>query len=246
MKINFIVFAFTLILLNASALLAQGNKTVIGICGGISTPTGVFSKTDLGDYGNWNNNTGFAKPGFNIGLEGAYYVLPKIGIGGVLNFSDHGKLNHNDARQLGDSYTDAFAVNYTTVTTSKRYQTLNVLVGPYFSFPYHKLTLDIRLLGGWTKSISTPEISVQLENDQSNVFTQKSSTASAFGWQVGIGLRYAFTEKISLSIRGDYFYSNGIKINNENRNNSAGRLVTNQTLSWVNTSVGLAFIFGKK
>jgi len=246
MKINFLTLACTVMLLNTSTLWAQSNKSFIGISGGISTPIGNYSKTDLGGYGHWNNNTGFAKTGFNLGVEGAYYVLPKIGIGGVFNFSDHGKLNRSDARQLGDSYTDAFAVDYTTVTTSKRYQTLNVLVGPYFSFPCHKFSFDVRLLGGWTKSISTPEISVQLEDDESNVFTQKSSTASAFGWQAGIGLRYALTEKISLSIRGDYFYSSGIKIDNENRNNNAGRLVTNQTLSWINGSVGLAYAFGKK
>ncbi|MDB5271759.1 MAG: hypothetical protein JWO58_126 [Chitinophagaceae bacterium] len=245
MKIHFLTFVFTLLLLDSPSLLAQSNTSFIGISAGISAPTGSFSKTDLGEYGNWNNTAGFAKTGFNLGVEGAYYVLPKIGIGGAVNFSDHGKLSYADARQLGDSYTDAFAVDYTTVKTSKRYQTLNLLVGPYFSFPYHKLTLDIRLLGGWTKSISTPEISVQLEDDESNVFTQKSSGSSAFGWQGGVGLRYALTEKISLSIRGDYFYSSGIKIDNENRNNNAGRLVTNQTLSWINGSAGLAYVFGK-
>jgi opacity protein-like surface antigen len=245
MKLKY-TFAIILLTLISLPILAQdAAKSFVGISGGISAPLGNYSKTDMGTFNNWNNKSGFAKTGFNVELEGAYYLFPKIGIGGVLNFSDHGRLNKSDAQKLGDSYTDAFAVDFTTVSASKRYQTLNLLVGPCLSLPFNKLTFDFRLLGGLTKSLSTPEISVQLEDDPANVFTQKSSTASAFGWQAGIGLRYSITEKIALSIRGDYFSTGGVKITNENRNNTAGRLVTKQAMSWINASLGLAYVFGK-
>ena len=216
-------------------------KNYIGISAGLSSPLGAFSKTDLGQFGNWNNKSGFAKQGFNIGLERVYYFLPKIGIGGVVNFSDHGRLTGTDAKRIGDSYTDAFAVDYTTVYTSKRYQNFSVLIGPYFSLPFSKITLDIRAMAGLMKSISTPEISVQMEDDPTNVFTQKSSTASALGTQLGIGFRYKLTNKFSLSFREDFFHSGGLKITNENRSNNAGRLVIKQEMSWINTSFGIVY-----
>lgn len=79
--------------------------------------------------------------------------------------------------------------------------------------------------------ISTPEISVQLEDHLSNVFTQKSSTVSALGGQLVIGFRYAFTDQLALSLRGDCFRKAEIRITNENRNNNSGRLVTKQEMT---------------
>ena len=246
MKLKYVVTLVLFVTVSSSSLTAQNKtKNFIGISSGLSVPLGVFSKTDVGVFGNWNNKTGFAKTGFTIGVEGAYYVLPKIGIGGVLNFSDHGILSKRDAQKLGDSYTDAFAVNYTTVYTSKRYQNINLLIGPYFSFPFHKITIDLRAMGGLIKSTSTPEISVQLEDDPTNVFIQKSSTAFAIGGQLGLGCRYALSDKIALSLRGDCFHTGGIKVKNENRSNNAGRLVTKQEMTWINASLGIAYSFGK-
>ena len=39
----------------------------------------------------------------------------------------------------------------------------------------------------------------------------------------------------------DYFSTPGVAISNENRSNTAGRLVTNQQMSWINGSLGLAY-----
>jgi opacity protein-like surface antigen len=216
----------------------------IGISGGISAPTGEYSSTNTGTFGNWNNTSGFAKTGFNLGLEGAYHFLPKIGIAGIVNFSDHGRLSNSDAQKLGASYTDAFAVDYSTVSTQGRYQTINLFVGPCFSLPVQKVTFEARILGGLTQNLSSPEIYVTLE-DNPNGFKQKSSSHNAFGWQAGIGVHYRLTEKIAISIREDYFETSGIKIDNENRNNAAGRLVTKQTMSWINGSVGIAYTWGR-
>jgi opacity protein-like surface antigen len=240
-----LVYSLLLYLMIALVVSGQQKAThYIGISGGISAPTGMYSRTDAGTFGNWNNSSGYAKTGFNLGLEGAYHFLPNVGIAGSINFSDHGRLSGTDVQKLADSYTDAFAVDYSTVSTQGRYQTLNLFAGPCFSLPVKNFTFEARILGGLTQNLSSPEIYVTLE-DNPDGFTQKSSSHNAFGWQTGLGIHYAFTEKISVMIRGDYFHTNGIKIDNENRNNSAGRLVTNQPMSWINTSVGLAYSFGK-
>ncbi|HEY9045132.1 MAG TPA: outer membrane beta-barrel protein [Ohtaekwangia sp.] len=218
---------------------AQDKPHYIAITAGGSAPVGAFSKSDAGTFNHWNNKAGFAKTGFTIGVEGAYYILPKFGIAGTLYFADHGALSKSDAATLGDSYTDAFAVDESTVSTSKRYRSLNVMAGPQFSLPLNKLTIDVRVMAGVVKSFSTPEVTVQLE-DQST-FKQASSTGSAFGWQAGAGFRYALSDHLGFLFRADYFKSNGIKVDNENRTNSAGRLVTKQPLSWVNGVVGISF-----
>jgi hypothetical protein len=133
-----------------------------------------------------------------------------------------------------------------TVSATNRYRSLNVMIGPYFSFPINKFTIDVRFMGGLLQSFSTPEMTVLLEDQTDATFKQNSSTASAFEWQVGTGFRYAFSDKMGFVFRADYFSSDGVKVDNENRTNSAGRLVTKQPMSWINTSVGLTFSLNKK
>jgi len=245
MKSKHVTLSATLIFF-ATSLFAQNRaKNFVGVSFGASVPTGDFSKADAGTFNNWNNSAGFAKTGLSIGVEGAYYFLPNLGLAGVLNFSNHGGFSNMDAAKLGDSYTDAFGVAYTTVSTSGQYNSLSFLVGPQLSFPLNKLTIDVRIVGGLLKSISTPTMTVQLEDQVDPTFKQVSSGASAFGWQAGAGLRYALTDKVGLLFRADYLNSTGVKVDNENRNNKAGRWVTKQPMSWLNTSVGLSFSLGK-
>ena len=98
---------------------------------------------------------------------------------------------------------------------------------------------------GLVKSLSTPEYTVQLEDNSALLLMQKSSHKTAFGYQLGAALRYAFTDRVGLVLRSDYLYSDGVKIDNQNRNNNAGRLVTKQPIAALNSSIGLTFAFGE-
>ena len=244
MKVNSILFA-ALFLLGMPAQAQNKIQHYIGISVSASAPMGDFAKAETGTLNNWNNTAGYAKSGFAVGLEGAYYFAPKIGLAGTLYFSDHGGFSKDDAAKLGESYTDAFAVAESTINTTKRYQSINIMVGPQFSFPANKFTFDVRVLAGVIKSLSTPAITVQLEDNTDTPLRQLSSTAVAFGWQVGGGLRYALSDKLGLLVRADYFNSAGVAIDNQNRFNNAGRLVTTQPLSWLNGSIGLSLNLGK-
>ncbi len=223
----------------------EKNQSYIGIIVGASIPTADFATAEAGSFDNWNNTAGFAKTGLAIGVEGAYYFSPRIGLAGSIYYSNHGGFNSSDAAMLGDSYTDAFGVDESTVTTSGSYQALNVMIGPQYTFPLGKLALDFRVLGGLLKSISTPTMTVQLEDVTETTFTQESSTASAFGWQVGTGIRYPMSDKLGLTFRVDYFSSSGVSIENTNRTNSAGRMVTTQPMSWLNAGLGITYSLGK-
>jgi len=218
-------------------------KNYLGFSVGSTFATGDFASTETGTLNNWNNTAGFAKTSFMVGAEGAYYFLPKLGVVGTINFSDHGRFETADVKKLGDSYTDAFAVDESTVKTTGRYRSLTVMAGPQLSLPFNKLTIDIRAMGGLLTSLSSPEITVLLEDQTDATFTQKSSSASAFGWSAGAGLRYALSDKLGLMFRADYFSSEGVKIENTNRANDAGRLVTKQPMLWINTTIGIAYSF---
>jgi hypothetical protein len=243
MKTNLILISLAVASVSTSAIAQDKAQHYISFSVGASAPVGDFSKSDAGTFNNWNNSAGFAKTGMLFTIEGAYYFKSRIALAGTLYFSDHGSFNGTDASKLGDSYTDAFAVDYTTVSTTGRYQSLNLLIGPQYSFPVKKITIDVRLLGGVIKSLSTPTMTVELE-DQSS-FTQSSSNAAAFGWQVGGGFRYPLTNKLGFLFKADYFNSSGVTVDNSNRNNTAGRLVTTQPMSWINGAVGMTLLLGR-
>lgn len=245
MKVSKIFFFIAISLCATKSFSQEKAKSFISFNAGISSPTGDFSKADAGTFNHWNNTAGFAKTGYALSVDGAYYFLPKIGLGGTITYSAHGGFSKSDVTKLGDSYTDAFAVDESTVSTTGRYQSLNILIGPYFSFPIKKFTLDLRAVAGVITSLSTPQMTVQLEDQSAATFKQISSKASAFCWQVGAGFRYALSKHVQFVWRADYFYSEGIKIENTNRSNNAGRFVTRQPMSWMNSSVGLAFSLKK-
>lgn len=228
----------SLISLNASAQL----KSYLGVFGGISTPTGEFKKADYGEIYHENNKAGYAKNGFTIGLDGAYYFHKNWAVAGTISYQDQGQLNSSDVQNLSAGYTEGFGVDQSAVTSSKRYKNLNVLVGPQYTFVFNKLYVDLRANAGIIKSFSTPEIDVVLTDDDKDYpFTQHSSTATAFAYGGSAGLRYSFSKCIGLALKENYINSPGIKIDNDNRNNSAGRLVTKQPISEFQTTLGLTF-----
>ncbi|WP_216351058.1 hypothetical protein, partial [Mucilaginibacter polytrichastri] len=155
---------------------------------------------------------------------------------------DQGQLNSSDVQNLSAGYTDGFGVDQSAVTSNKRYKNLNVLVGPQYTFVFNKLYVDLRANAGIIKSFSTPEIDVVLTDDDKDYpFTQHSSTATAFAYGGSVGLRYSLTKCIGLALKENYITSDGIKIDNDNRNNTAGRFVTKQPISELQTTLGLTF-----
>jgi hypothetical protein len=68
------------------------------------------------------------------------------------------------------------------------------------------------------------------------------------GSQIGIGLRYSFTDKIGLKLNADYLYTKpSFQFENVNRLNNAGRLVSSYspTITQLNLSLGVIYQFGK-
>ena len=120
------------------------------------------------------------------------------------------------------------------------------MVGPYYSLPFAgKWHLDIRVMAGVVNA-KLAGYEVFLEDGEGNQISQKQSTATAFGYQAGLGLRYDIGKHFGLGINADYFGSKpDFKIANENRVNSAGRLLSgyNQAIAGVNTNLTVMYRF---
>lgn len=241
MKGKFLVLSAVLALPLAGQAQSGPNKSYVGVHAGASFATGDFSRTDAE-----NSQSGFAKTGLHLALDGAtFFHGGKLGLAGQVAFSDNGRLKAADLQKLGDGYTDAFAVDFSTVRASGRYRHGTAMLGPTIMVGGDKLKLEVRGLVGIVHSFSTPEITVQLEDNPATTFVQRSSTSTVFGFQAGLGLHYAVTERVHVVLRGDYLGCSALTIDNENRGNSAGRLSEKQPVAAVNTTLGLAFAFGK-
>ncbi|HTS46148.1 MAG TPA: outer membrane beta-barrel protein [Puia sp.] len=221
----------------------------IGITGGISLPTGNWAKSNyvVSTTGYVDDPAGYASSGPIIGLEGAYFFSKNIGVGGIFSYATY---KVKDLDMLSGGYRESFDVDQVT-TTATSYQSWSLMPGLYFDFPLtHRLSATARALAGITNS-STPRISVDVEDGgiDDGTFEQKSASKTAFGFEAGIGLNYRITKCFGIILHGDYFYSKpDFTIENTQRNNAAGRYVTeyNQPLAGINVSLGVAYLFCKK
>lgn len=236
------------VLLSSAALAlplaaAQGpNKSYAGLHAGASFAAGEFGQADY-----YDNRAGFAKTGFHGALDGAYFFGGgAVGVAGQVAFTDNGRLKAGDLNQIGAGFTDGFGVDESTLRSDNRYRRLTAMVGPALMFPLGtpKLRLEVRGLVGLVHSLSTPTLTVQLEDNDQTLLTQTSSTSTRFGYQAGLGLHYALTGHLGVVLRGDYLGAGDLRIDNANRTNNAGRLQTKQPVAAISTSLGLAFAFG--
>ena len=226
----------------AAAAQTTPNRGYVGLNVGASFALGDFGKSDY-----YNNQAGFAKTGLHLALDGAHYFGGGlVGVAGQVAYSDNGRLKTNDLQKIGAGFTDGFGVDESTLRSSGRYRRLTAMVGPSFMFPLgSKLRLEARGLVGIVHSFSTPTLTVQLEDNAQTLLTQYSSTSTVFGYQAGLSLHYALAERLGVVLRGDFMGASAFTIDNGNRMNNAGRLQTKQPVSAFNTSLGLAFNFGK-
>ncbi|HEY9000016.1 MAG TPA: hypothetical protein VIM89_01595 [Mucilaginibacter sp.] len=213
-------------------------KSYFGFFGGVSNPMGDFKSTDY-----YNNKSGFGKRGLTYGLDGAFYFHKNWAIGASITYQDNGELNQANADSLAAGYTNSYNADQATVTATKRYQTVNILLGPQYTFQKGKFLLDLRASAGIIKVFSTPETNTLLSDvpQQTALFYQRSASATVLGYSGTAALRYRLSENVFLTLRGAYLYSPGPSITNQYRDISLGRLVTKQPFNTINTTIGLNF-----
>jgi len=215
-------------------------KSYIGLYGGISNPTGNYGSTDYS-----NNKSGFAKKGAAFGIDGAVYVYKNLAVGYTLTFQDQGKLTYDDTYAIAQGYTASYAADATTVTATGRYHNWNILLGPQYSFVYHKFVLDLRASAGLIKIFSTPETEVQLSGipQQTTLFYQRKASAFVPGYSGSAGLRWKFSDNWTLALKGNYVSSAGPSVKNDNHTYIQGRYVTKLPISEFQTMLGITLNF---
>jgi len=213
-------------------------KSYFGFFGGVSNALGDFKSTDY-----YNNKAGFGKRGLTYGLDGAYYFYKNLGIGASITYQDNGELNLTEANSLAAGYTSSFSADNAAVTGTKRYQTVNILLGPQYTFTKGKFLLDLRASAGILKLFSTPETYVNLYDGDNQIaaFYQKSASSTVLAYSGTAALRYKLSDNVFLTLRGAYLSSQGPSITYQGRTTNTGRLVTRQPFNTINTTIGLNF-----
>jgi len=241
-----LIIILTVVLATFSGFTAKAQtNSYWDIFGGASVPTGQFANSNYGELYHENNQAGFAKTGYVIGLDGAWYIhKSNWAVAATVSYQDQGQLSGKDVQALAAGYQDAFDVDLGQASSHGRYENLNVLVGPQYSFLFSKLTLDIRGNVGFVKSFSTPEIDIVVTDAGiPHPFAQLSSTATGFAYGGSADLRYMLTKKLGIILKENYVASPGIAITNTSRVNNAGRLDNKQPVSVFQSTLGLNFGF---
>lgn len=223
-------------------------KSFIEFSGGASIPMGYFAAKDASGpiSGSYSTPSGFAMTGNHFALDGAFFFSPHIGLGASLSTSSF-SIN---TKTIAAGYLENYDCDSASVK-ARSYNIINLLVGPYFSFPFGKITIDLRVLGGISRT-QTPDIIGTVINQytgptegSTSTFVQTSGVANAFAFQAGLGIRYNICGHFILSARGDYFYSKpDLSFDNINRSNT-GRILTsyNQPIFGLNTAFGIGYQF---
>ncbi|MFT3701280.1 MAG: outer membrane beta-barrel protein [Agriterribacter sp.] len=210
----------------------------LSLNGGIASPSGNFAKGEYSD-----ERSGFAKTGFHYNISGVYYLNRNFGIGALVGYSQFG---HKGSQSLSDGYKEDSGTDSTTLLTKGNNRSLSFLVGPYYSFHLsNHFSIGLHVLGGYVNS-NLSGFDVYYEDYTDNVMTQKESSAGAFGFQAGAGIKYKITSKIGVQAGVDYFASKpAFDINYENFNVNSGRRLTtyNESIAGLNTSIGIIFGF---
>ena len=244
-----IVLFLTALCMSASVFAQQKPATFIEVDGGASLPLGNWGATATASSlmsikGTVNDIHGWANVGGFGALDGAWFFSKHFGVGGMFKFGTYG-LKKVDS--LSQGYEESFDVD-TTKTHATHYQLWSILPGLYVNLPLaHRFTFTARGMVGLADA-STPQFTVNIIDGgvPDPPVIQQSATKAALALDLGAGLRYNILRFLAIQLRADYFYTKpDFAIQNEGRNNNAGREVSsyNQPLSSFNASLGVAYLF---
>ena len=245
MKKNLTVLTAILITLFSIQAKAQDDdldnqaKGYFGVLGGFSMPLGAYKSTNYN-----NNNAGFAQTGLMAGLDAAFYLHKNFGIGITFTYQDQGELTTNDDQNLANGYNNSFGKEQTTVTSVGRYQSVNLLAGPQYSFVRKKFTLDLRADAGVIKNFATPSLIVVFDYaSNGETFNQFSSQSLAVAYGGSASLRYAFSDAWDVGFRINYVNTNDLKIENAGNPNTGGRFQTQLPVSVLQSTLSIMVKF---
>lgn len=224
----------TVLSISLFLLLSQINEPVFaaekeafaGMSAGASIPYGNFRATNL-EYGS------FALTGLSVNAEGAWFFLPKLGVGASVGYN----LNPVDVSALGWAKVlrDPFLSDLTI--RSDPYLTVTAMIGAYTKLPvYKKFSFSGKLLGGLLYG-RTPYQLYKPEYFFSGpeYYEITSATSWKFSWQAGAGIVYDLSPCVGLILEGVIMYD---KLSFNFQTAKRTRTETH-TISLINTVLGI-------
>jgi len=224
----------------------KSTKMTVGVAVGAGVPIGWFGKKDtVGTSGkDTAHHAGYAKLGVHFNLNFAYKFSDAVGVMLVVG----GNLNGFDGKSYDASMGNTLFHSSSTVTTGTTNYIGSYMLGPFISFPGgDKLTLNIRLLGGWMTANASTMTSVTPTpfGNSTQVYGYKASGTFCYGG--GLGVSYNINSAVSIPVTVDYLGGNPI-INEET--GAGGGLAFDSKghkigmgVGLINVAVGLAIHF---
>ena len=187
------ILFFLIILISYS----QEYTSFVGVRTGPSFPYDNF-----GNYMSIGTH-GFAKTGFNVTTEGAYFFLKNVGIGGLIGFNVH-NINKNDleVQYLRDNY------NYSSVIIDVQpYYSTTYMPGFYFNLPIQNtiLCFTFKIMAGffWVRNPEYHFTYVDFKNE-TYYFSQQSESSTNFTFLYGAGMKINLSDNIGIYFSAEY------------------------------------------
>ncbi len=183
--------------------------------------------------------------GYNLAVEGTYWLNKRFGIGAMLSHSSF-YASQTGLADLAVGYQQSMIADSAKASSITKYNFFNLFVGPYFSFPLKnkRFHIDIRAVGGLTYA-NTPDFNfITIVAGVPHPFSQNASAGFSYGFQGGAGVRYSFGPHVSIKLHVDYYYTNpNIKILDSNFPANAGRQITDyhQPITMLHFNLGIVY-----
>lgn len=149
----------------------------------------------------------YARSGFNLGVEGAWFFHKNIGIGAEFAFSSFPM--NSDGLSLGDPDIDSVSTGLYTQPMGVRY----LHIGPFFSFPLrHHWFITAKLNAGRSAG-AKGDVLIQFKEEFQDDFGRKElpviqyKPEGAFSWSVGAGVQKRIGRNVGLKAYLSYFNS---------------------------------------
>jgi membrane-associated phospholipid phosphatase len=149
----------------------------------------------------------YAKTGFNMGLEGAWFFHKNIGIGGEFAFSSFPM--NSDGLDLGDPDADSVSSGLYTQPMGVRY----LHIGPFFSFPLQKNWFITAKITAGRSVGAKGDVMLQIKEELQEDFglnelpVVQYKPEGAFSWSVGAGLQKRISRNLGIKAYLNYFNS---------------------------------------
>lgn len=147
-----------------------------------------------------------ARIGFNMGLEGAWFLSPNIGVGAEYAFTSFPMDDNSLHKQVrkpaisSDMYVQPMGVRY-------------LHIGPFFSVPLTRNWFVTGKLAAGAAAAAKGNIMLKLRDDLVDVFNRqdipfaKYKPHRAFSWSAGAGIQKRVARNVALKYYTTYFHS---------------------------------------